>query len=61
MNLLEKIYLTYMIISFILMWVGYYLSLGENKTKIGDILFIQFPINIFLSFFLGAILKIWLV
>ena len=60
MNLLAKIYLTNMIISFILMWVGYYLSLGKNKTKIGDILFIQFPINIFASFFLWAILKIWL-
>ena len=58
MNLLDKIYLTYMIISFILMWVGLYLGLGKSENKIGDILFIQFPINIIASFFIGAILKI---
>ena len=60
MNLLDKIYLTYMIISFVLMWVGFWMSLKDEKSKVADLLFIQFPINIFLSFFLGAILKIWL-
>ena len=60
MNLLDKIYLTYMIISFILMWVGLYLGLGKSENKIGDILFIQFPIIFIASFFIGAILKIWM-
>lgn len=59
MNLLDKIYLTYMIISFVLMWVGFWMSLKDKTSKVADLLFIQFPISILASFLIGAILKIW--